>query len=158
MESLQPTHFDLAPFQQALKRFLAVPSRSRSQMRAVFHNNHDAVRSVFTDEHEEPSFKRCVDIGEMSSKLQQAAVPLDNSQLENLGATLICFGEVALDERYGDRVPPETDEQKRAKLKLERLLDRKKQDEQKEKKALQKALTGEELKAKEKADEEERKE
>ena len=116
----------MGPFQVALKRFLSVHSRSRSSMRAVFHNGHEQVRSVFIDEHEEPSFKRCVDIGEMSPSLQAATVPLDSHQLENLGAALICFGEIALDERYGDRVPPETDEQKKAKLKLERLLERRK--------------------------------
>ena len=120
---------------------MSVSSRSRSIIRSVFNNNHESVRSVFRDEHDEPSFKRCVDIGEMSTKLQQAGVPLDNNQLENLGAALICFGDIQLDERYGDRIPPENDEQKKAKLKLERLVDKKKQEEQNEKKKLTKALT-----------------
>ena len=57
-------------------------------------SNQEVVRSVFKDDHEEVSFKRCVDVQEMAQKLQQAGIPLDNSQFENLGAALICFGEI----------------------------------------------------------------
>ena len=66
---------------------------------------------------------------------------MDNSLVENLGAALICFGDIQLDEAYGDRVPPETDEQKKAKLKLERILDKKKQEEQNDKKKLTKYVS-----------------
>ena len=70
LDKSKPTHFDLAPFQQALKRFLTISSKSRSSMRAVLLSHQDAVRSVFKDDHGEGSFKRCVDVNELAPKLQ----------------------------------------------------------------------------------------
>lgn len=35
---------------------------------------------------------------------------------ENLGAILLCFGEIEHEPRYGERIPEETEEEKRARL------------------------------------------
>ena len=80
--------------------------------------------SVFVDQFEEPSFKRCVDLAEMSGKLTTAGLNLETYQVENLGGILQCFGEIDHDHTWGERVPPETDEQRKAKM----LLEIKKQD------------------------------
>ena len=149
MAAAKPTHFDLVPFHTALKKFLSVNSKVRSSIRTAFTTHYQAVKSVFVDDHDEPSFKRCVDIGELAGKLANAQIPIENAHLENIGPALICFGGIQLDEAYGDRVPPETDEQKRAKLKLERLLDKMKAEETNEKKK-QKILSAEDQRAKDK--------
>ena len=69
-----------------------------------------------------------------------------------MSAILTCFGEIEYEEGYAERVPPETDEQRKAKMILEmRRADRAKANEGKDKK-LAKQLTVEELEAKNKAD------
>lgn len=88
-------------------------------MRTLFVNNGDILKSVFKDKHNEDSFKRCVDIKEMSIKLAAAGLNLEAHQAENLGAILLCFGVIDHDITWGDRVPPETDDQRRAKMLLE---------------------------------------
>ena len=35
---------------------------------------------------------------------------------ENLGAMLLCFGEIEHDLHYGERIPPETEDEKRARI------------------------------------------
>ena len=88
-------------------------------MRTLFINNNDLVSSVFVDQYEEPSFKRCIDLTEMASKLTGAGLNLESFQVENLGGILQCFGEIDHDHTWGERVPPETDEQRKAKMRLE---------------------------------------
>jgi hypothetical protein len=63
--------------------------------------------------------------------------------VEHLGPLLICFGDIEMVTGYGDRIPPETDEQRKAKLLLEmRRAERAKtQDPNKGDKNLKKALT-----------------
>ena len=75
--------------------------------------------SVFVDQFDEPSFKRCVDLAEMSGKLTASGLNLEAYQVENLGGILQCFGEIDNDNTWGERVPPETDEQRKAKMLLE---------------------------------------
>lgn len=41
---------------------------------------------------------------------------LDTNLIENLGAMLLCFGEIEHDLHYGERIPPETEEEKRARF------------------------------------------
>ena len=60
----------------------------------------------------------------MSGKLTAAGLNLETYQVENLGGILQCFGEIDNDNTWGERVPPETDEQRKAKM----LLEIKKQD------------------------------
>ena len=123
-EEKKPTHFDLEPIQKALKRFLLNNCESRSNMRTLFVNNSDVVNSVFKDMYEENSFKRCIDIHEMAGKLSAAGLNLEPHHNDNLGGLLLCFGNIDHDRLWGERVPPETEEQKRAKM----LLDMRKQE------------------------------
>ena len=60
----------------------------------------------------------------MSGKLSAAGLNLEPFQVENLGGILQCFGQIDHDVTWGERVPPETDEQRKAKM----LLEIKKQD------------------------------
>ena len=102
-----------------LKSFFSNNCESRSQLRTLFVNNADLVRSVFKDQHGEESFKRCVDINEMAGQLSAAGLNLEPHHTENLGAILLCFGTIDHDRTWGERVPPETDDQRKAKLLLE---------------------------------------
>lgn len=104
-ESVKPTHFDLAPILKALKRFLACDAEFRSQTRTLFWQERKSVRAIFVDEYGEPSFKKCVDIDELSKKLAENKIALDANSIENLGPALICFGSVEYDNNWGDRVP-----------------------------------------------------
>ena len=70
-----------------------------------------------------------------------------------MAAILTCFGEIEYEEGYAERVPPETDEQRKAKMILEmRRADRAKANEGKGDKKLAKQLTVEEMEAKQKAE------
>lgn len=76
---------------------------------------------------------------------------MDAITSENLGASLICFGLIELTEAWGERVPPETDEQRKAKMLLElRRSEREKTKaaEVKGEKKLTKQLTVEEVQKK----------
>ena len=73
---------------------------------------------------------------------------------DNLASLLICFGDIENEEGYGERVPPETDDQRKAKMLLEmHKLNRAKNADPKDKK-VQKQLTMEENDKKKKEDEE----
>jgi len=80
--------------------------------------------------------------------------------VDNLGPLLICFGDIEMVTGYGDRIPPETDEQRKAKLLLEmRRGERAKtQDPNKGEKKLTKALTIDEIEKKNKEEEDWKKE
>lgn len=58
---------------------------------------------------------------------------LDAVLVENLGAILLCFGEIEHDIHYGERVPPETEDEKRARyvaeLKIKELEEARKEAE-----------------------------
>ena len=55
----------------------------------------------------------------MASKLTNSGLNLEPHQNDNLGAILLCFGTIDHDRNWGERVPPETDEQRKAKMLLE---------------------------------------
>ena len=151
----KPTHFDLEPFKKALKSFIALNAESRSNLRSQFFQNNEMLVNCFTDEHEENSFKRCIDIKEISQRLQAHGFPMDQHMADNLGALLICFGDIEFEVGYGERVPPETDEQRKAKMLLEmKRADRAKQVDPKGDKKIAKQLTIDELEKKKKEDEE----
>ena len=66
----KPTHFDLEPFKKALKSFLWINAEVRSHLRTNFITNRDLLIQCFKDDHNEPSFKRCIDVKEISGRLQ----------------------------------------------------------------------------------------
>lgn len=135
----RPTHFDLKPFLKALKLFLACNPEERSKLRTVAHEKAAAVRSVFKDKHNEVSFKKVMDIHELSKALEDAHVKIDNSIKECLGSLLLCFGDIEVDAGWGDRIPPDTNEQRIAKSFLAQELERRRQQEDERTK---KAATG----------------
>ena len=68
---------------------------------------------------------------------------------------LTCFGDIDYEVGYGERVPPETDDQRKAKMLLDmKRADRAKQGAEKGDKKLAKQLTVEEVEKAKKADEE----
>jgi len=158
-QNKKPEHFDLEPFKKAFKSFITISAEFRSQLRTHFAQKQDDLINCFRDEHEENSFKRCIDIREIAPRLKTNGFPIDQQMEENLGALLLCFGDIAFESGYGERVPPETDEQRKAKMLLEmRRADRAKQGDGKGDKKLQKQLTTEELEKKKKEDDDWKKE
>lgn len=80
----------------------------RSQLRTQFAQRQEDLTNCFKDEHGENSFKRCIDVKEIAPRLRQNGFPLDQQTEENLGNLLLCFGDIAYERGYGERVPPET--------------------------------------------------
>jgi len=79
---------------------------------------------VFLDDHGEQSFKKCVDVYELAARLSDKehgglGMDLGPELAEDLGAVLLCFGEIEHDLRYGYRVPAETVEEKKQRLRAE---------------------------------------
>lgn len=77
---------------------------------------------MFKDKTGELSFKRVVDIHEMVDHLNECGFNFDGLIGETLGSILLCFGGIGVNRHWGDRPPPETDEQKRSKANLNFLL------------------------------------
>ena len=53
---------------------------------------------------------------ELAGRLAAEGRDLPPDLSENLGAMLLCFGEIEHDLHYGERVPPETEDEKRARI------------------------------------------
>lgn len=134
-EIKRPTHFDLAPFQKALKKFLNCNADERSKVRTLFHEKANIVRNCFKDVHGEISFKKVMDVHELAAALAEAGVNLDPAIAESLGSLLLCFGDIEHDKSWGDRLPPDTEEQRKAKYQLKILQEerQKAEDERKKK-------------------------
>lgn len=49
----------------------------RSQLRTHFAQRQEDLINCFKDEHEENSFKRCIDVKEIAPRLRQNGFPLD---------------------------------------------------------------------------------
>ena len=47
---------------------------------------------------------------------------LDQVITENLGSILLCFGDIEFEPMYGERIPPETEEEKRQRMAAEMQL------------------------------------
>jgi len=62
----KPTYFDLEPFKKALKSFININAEARSNLRASFITNKEQLINCFKDQHDENSFKRCVDVKEIA--------------------------------------------------------------------------------------------
>jgi hypothetical protein len=73
----KPTHFDLAPFLKALKRFLSCNGETRSRLRMDLRDNLAVIKRIFVDEYGEVSFKKCVNIQEFGKKLSEKGISLD---------------------------------------------------------------------------------
>jgi len=100
---------------KCFKRFIACNGEVRSHARKLLLKDINRTMKVFLDQFKEQSFKKCVDIFELAGLLVAEGHELDATLVENLGAILLCFGEIEHDLHYGERVPPETEEEKRAR-------------------------------------------
>ena len=49
----RPTHFDLAPFLKALKKYLVCSGEVRSRLRIELRDHMHTIRKIFVDEHGE---------------------------------------------------------------------------------------------------------
>lgn len=56
---------------------MTVGAEFRSQLRTHFAQKQDDLINCFRDEHEENSFKRCIDIKEIAPRLKQNGFPID---------------------------------------------------------------------------------
>ena len=90
----KPTYFDFAPFLKALRRFLACNGETRSRLRMDLRDNLKTIQRIFVDEYGEQSYKKCVNIQEFGKLLQQKGISLEAKIVENIGAILICFGDI----------------------------------------------------------------
>ena len=71
----------------------------------------------------EVSWKNVVDVNELASKLVETGnFDFDEIIVANLGCILLCFGQIDHDERYGERIPADTEEEKRARFVAEMKL------------------------------------
>lgn len=77
---------------------------------------------MFLDPFKEISFKKVVDVHELAALLVKEGMELDPVIVENLGSILLCFGDIEFDPRYDERIPPETEEEKRQRMAAEMQL------------------------------------
>lgn len=77
---------------------------------------------VFLDPFKEMSFKKVVDVHEFAGLLVKEGMELDPVIVENLGSILLCFGDIEYEPMYGERIPPETEEEKRQRMAAEMQL------------------------------------
>lgn len=61
---------------------------------------------VFLDEHKEMSYKKCVDVFELTRLLATEGFDQDPVLNENMASILLCFGEIEHDIQYGKEYPP----------------------------------------------------
>jgi len=132
-EDIKPTHFDISVFTKCYKRFIACTGEVRSSTRRHLLKDMNRTMKVFLDPFKEMSFKKVVDVHELAALLVKEGMELEPTITENLGSILLCFGDIEFEPRYGDRVPPETEDEKRqrivAEMKLKEFEDAKKQAE-----------------------------
>jgi len=110
----KPTHFDLAPFLKALKRFLSCNGEARSKMRVDLRENMTVIRKLFIDEYGEQSFKKCLNIQEFGKRLSEKGIQLEQRVADNIGPILICFGDIQCEIKSTYQLPQETEEERRA--------------------------------------------
>lgn len=72
------------------------------------------VKRIFVDEHNEVSFKKCVNIQEFGKKLNDKGIIMDPKISDNIGPIMICFGDINYELKSQYRLPEETEEEKRA--------------------------------------------
>ena len=64
------------------------------------------------------SFKKIVDVNELKGKFVDANIPVDPDSNEDIASILLCFGNIDVEKCWGDRVPPETPEENKARANL----------------------------------------
>ena len=122
-EDARPTHFDIEVFKKVYKRFISSDGETRSKIRRMLLADMEKTKKVFVDEHNEQSFRKIIDVNEMAELLGKENFHLDNNTQTNLGAILICFGEIEYEEDYGLKKPPETEEYRRAVMSHNAILE-----------------------------------
>lgn len=65
-ENARPTHFDIEVFRKCLKRFISCNGEMRSTLRTKLLDDMNKTRKCFMDDHGEPSYKKVVDVYELS--------------------------------------------------------------------------------------------
>jgi hypothetical protein len=115
-ENAKPQHFDIEVFRKVLKRFLLCNGEMRSQLRTKLLDDMNKTRKCFLDDHGETSYKKVVDVYELAELMTKNLFSLSPDIVQNLGSILICFGEIEYELKYGHRIPPETEEQRRAAI------------------------------------------
>lgn len=139
---VKPTHFDITIFQKCLERFCLCDGQMRSKARKAIMRDVNSTHKVFVDQHNELSYKKVVDAHELARLLAQKGEVMDDAVKEekeafkeNLGSILLCFGEIEHDLQYGERVPPETEEERRQRTiieaKIKEVMEMKKEAEAK---------------------------
>jgi hypothetical protein len=113
---IKPTHFDITVFLKCFKKFVACDGEQRSNARKLLLSDLNKSAQVFIDEHQDLSYKKVIDVYELPHLLQKKGEHMDQTLLENLGAILLCFGEIEHELQYGERIPPETEEERRARI------------------------------------------
>ena len=59
-----------------------------------------------------------MDVHELSGYLAESGINFEPTISESLGGILLCFGDIEVDKDWGDRLPPDTEEQRKALLKI----------------------------------------
>jgi hypothetical protein len=64
-----------------------------------------------------------MDVHELSGYLAESGINFEPIISESLGGILLCFGDIEVDKDWGDRLPPDTEEQRKAKVLLKITLE-----------------------------------
>lgn len=96
----------------------------RSGFRTSLINCEKNLKNCFKDEHGEISFKKVVDINELKYRFVENSVALNPEILDDVSSLLQCFGNIEYELCYGDRVPPETPDEEKARKNLENREDK----------------------------------
>lgn len=113
---VKPTHFDISVFLKSFKRFVLCDGEQRSNARKLLLRDLNKSAKVFVDEHNELSYKKVIDVYELSHLLQKKGEYVETVLLDNLGSILMCFGQIEYEMQYGKRIPPETEDEKKARV------------------------------------------
>ena len=89
---VKPTHFDITVFFKSFKRFVVCDGEQRSNARQLLLRDLNKSAKVFVDEHKELSYKKVIDVYELSHLLQKKGEYIDSTLLENMGSIMMCFG------------------------------------------------------------------
>ena len=77
-----------------------------------------------------------MDVSELAQALVEGGINLDVNIQESLGSLLLCFGDIEVEEGWGDRIPPDTEEQRKNKMLLKiEMENRQREQEERQKKA-----------------------
>jgi len=117
VEEKKPEYFDLLVFQKSFKKFCTCDGKARSEARSEILKRIEDVQKVFLDDFSEESYKKVVDIYDLATQLvTKLHFGFDHNLVDNLGSMLMCFGEIEHELCYGERVPPDNDEEKKLKI------------------------------------------